>query len=91
MLRIPCPFCGARDHSEFTYGGDAKITYPELDAPAADWHAAVFMRANRRGMQLETWRHTYGCRMWLLVERDTETHAILSVRFAHPGIAATKS
>ena len=23
MIRIPCPYCGVRDHSEFRYGGDA--------------------------------------------------------------------
>ncbi|NBQ83840.1 MAG: sarcosine oxidase subunit delta, partial [Alphaproteobacteria bacterium] len=23
MIRIDCPFCGLRDHSEFSYGGDA--------------------------------------------------------------------
>ena len=27
MLRINCPFCGERDHSEFTYGGDATVIY----------------------------------------------------------------
>ena len=32
MIRINCPFCGLRDHSEFTYGGDATIEYPALDA-----------------------------------------------------------
>jgi len=32
MIRIKCPYCGERDHSEFTYGGDASIKYPSLDA-----------------------------------------------------------
>lgn len=88
MIRIDCPFCGARDHSEFSYGGDASIVYPDLDAPAEAWHDAVFMRENIRGMQSETWHHLSGCRMWLIVERDTITHEIKSVKPAHAGIAA---
>ena len=87
MLRINCPFCGVRDHSEFSYGGDASIEYPALDAPQQEWHDAVFMRENIRGMQSETWHHGTGCRMWLVIERDTMTHEIKSVRPAHPGYA----
>ena len=88
MIRIPCPFCGERDHSEFTYGGDGSIQYPALDASAQEWHDAVFMRENPCGMQWETWHHNSGCRMWLLVERDTMTHEIRTVRPANPNIAA---
>jgi len=87
MLRIPCPFCGERDHSEFSYGGDGSIKYPPLDAPIGEWHEAVFQRKNIRGMQFETWQHLNGCRMWLIVERDTMSHEIRSVRPAHPGMA----
>ncbi len=87
MLRINCPFCGERDHSEFSYGGDASIVYPALDAPLKDWTNAVFERANIRGMQSETWQHGTGCRQWLVVERDTMTHEIKSVKAAHPGVA----
>ncbi|MEM1164476.1 MAG: sarcosine oxidase subunit delta, partial [Pseudomonadota bacterium] len=32
MIRIRCPFCGLRDHSEFSYEGDATVAYPALDA-----------------------------------------------------------
>lgn len=86
MIRIDCPFCGQRDHSEFTYGGDASIVYPALDASAEEWHDALFLRENIRGVQHETWQHVHGCRMWLVVERDTVTHEIHSVRAAHEGI-----
>lgn len=88
MLRIDCPFCGTRDHSEFSYGGDGSVTYPALDAPMQDWHDAVFLRENICGRQVETWHHVHGCRMWLMVERDTMTHEIFSVRPAHPGLAS---
>ena len=87
MIRINCPFCGERDHSEFTYGGDGSVAYPTLDASAEEWHEAVFARENVRGVQLETWHHVNGCRAWLLVERDTVSHEIHAVRPAHDGIA----
>ena len=87
MIRISCPHCGLRDHSEFSYGGDASIAWPPLDAPVEDWQKAVFQRENPRGMQKETWQHSQGCRMWLIVERDTLTHEIRSVRPAHEGMA----
>jgi heterotetrameric sarcosine oxidase delta subunit len=87
MIRIDCPFCGLRDHSEFSYGGDASIEYPPLDAPVKDWHDAVFLRENICGRQSETWHHVQGCRMWLVIERDTMTHEIYSIRPAHPGMA----
>lgn len=88
MIRIHCPFCGERDHIEFTYGGDASIVYPPLEASAEEWHEAVFLRDNLCGVQRETWHHAHGCRMWLVVERDTMTHQIHSVRAAHAGMAA---
>jgi heterotetrameric sarcosine oxidase delta subunit len=87
MIRIPCTFCGTRDHSEFSYGGDGSIIYPALDAGIQEWHDAVFLRENICGLQTETWQHINGCRMWLLIERDTMTHEIHSVRPAHAGYA----
>jgi sarcosine oxidase subunit delta len=86
MLRIPCPFCGLRDHSEFVYEGDATVDYPALDAPREAWFEAVFLRDNPRGAHLERWHHVQGCRALLIVERDTLTHAIGAVRLAHPGL-----
>jgi len=88
MILINCPFCGQRDHSEFQYGGDGSIVYPALDASAEEWSDAVFQRENVRGVQTETWHHVMGCRQWLLVERDTQTHKIHSVRVAHSGVAS---
>ena len=86
MIRIDCPFCGLRDHSEFTYGGDASITFPRLDASSEAWTEAVFQRENIDGVQRETWHHINGCRMWIVVTRDTVTHEIYSVEPAHEGI-----
>lgn len=88
MLRINCPFCGPRDHSEFSYVGDASVTYPPLDGSREAWFEAVFLRENPRGPLSELWHHVYGCRAHVIVERDTLTHEIKSVRLAHPGAAA---
>jgi sarcosine oxidase subunit delta len=85
MIIIPCPFCGDRDHSEFSYGGDATVSYPPLEASAEEWHDAVFLRKNPRGPHTEYWHHVSGCRAWLEVERDTLTHEITSAKYAHAG------
>ena len=83
MLRIDCPFCGLRDMSEFTYGEDASIVWPDFASPDHQAHFdALYLRENPRGRHLEKWQHLMGCRSWLLVERDTLTHEIFSVRAA---------
>ena len=86
MIRINCPYCGERDHSEFTYGGDGSIKYPKLDSSETEWTEAIFFRKNIFGNQLETWHHTSGCRLWLEVERSTQTHEIFSVKACHTGL-----
>ena len=80
MLRIHCPYCGVRDHEEFSYFGDATKVYPPLDAEHHDgWVEAVYMRDNPKGVHAEFWQHTLACRRWLVVRRHTATHDILSV------------
>lgn len=87
MLRIHCPYCGIRDHAEFIYEGDAGVDWPELgDDDMEAWHRAVFLRGNPAGPHREYWQHSSGCRLWLVVERDTVTHEIRSVEAAHPGV-----
>ncbi|MEM7506064.1 MAG: sarcosine oxidase subunit delta [Pseudomonadota bacterium] len=86
MLRIPCPFCGPRDHTEFSYIGDASVQMPELDASQQEWFEAIFLRENPRGPLREMWHHVQGCRSFLVVERDTLTHEIESAQLAHPGM-----
>ena len=88
MLRIDCPVCGMRDHSEFSYGEDASVAYPEMtNTDRQAWYEAVFLRDNPRGLHRERWHHVQGCRQWLIVERDTVTHDISSVALAHPKAA----
>jgi heterotetrameric sarcosine oxidase delta subunit len=83
MLRIPCPVCGPRDETEFTYGGDATVRRPADDTTDMDaWVAYVFERPNPRGKHREYWHHVSGCRQWLVVERDTLTHDISACHLA---------
>jgi sarcosine oxidase subunit delta len=86
-MRITCPFCGERDHSEFTYGGDAAVVYPDLAAPEAAWIDALYVRRNPKGPHRERWQHSESCRLWLIVERDTMTHAISRVIPARAALA----
>ena len=76
MLRIDCPWCGARDESEFSYGGEAGITRPaDPDALSdAEWADYLFMRKNPRGNHRELWNHAQGCRRWFIAERDTVSY-----------------
>ncbi len=84
MLMIPCPWCGPRDESEFTYGGDAERPMPLLDGTAtqADWQAFVHKRANRKGEHREFWYHGFGCEQWIRVKRNTVTHEISGATIA---------
>jgi sarcosine oxidase subunit delta len=65
--------------AEFTYGGDATLTRPALDAPLDAWAHFVYRRDNPAGPHDELWFHSAGCRQWFRVRRDTRTHEILAV------------
>jgi len=81
MLLISCPWCGPRDETEFSYGGDANLARPaDPDAAsAAEWTDYLFMRANPKGPHSERWNHAAGCRRWFHVLRDTTTNAVIAV------------
>ena len=80
MLRIPCPYCGVRDFTEFVYGGDASNQIPDLaDSNIDHWTEYAMFRDNPKASHAEYWHHRSGCGQWLRVVRDTVTHAIDSV------------
>ena len=83
MIIIDCPYCGPRDHAEFTYVGDAARTRPAEDASQATWFDYVYLRDPRRGVQDELWRHSAGCGQFLKVRRDTLTHEIHTTGAPH--------
>ncbi len=79
MLLIRCPWCGPRDETEYHYGGQAGVAYPEDPAALSDeqWARYLFFRDNPKGPFAERWCHTSGCRRWFTVVRDTRTNEIL--------------
>ena len=81
MLRIACPWCGEREEMEFSYGGQAHVAYPKDPQAVSDeeWAQYLFMRDNPKGMFLERWVHSHGCRRWFNVARHTVTHEISAV------------
>jgi methylglutamate dehydrogenase subunit B len=83
-MRLNCPLCGERDHSEFIYRGDASVVRPDPRAKnaAAQFHAYVHLRANKAGWHSEHWYHEGGCRSWIVVERNTVTHEIRATALA---------
>lgn len=84
-MRIHCPYCGERDASEFTYRGDATLLRPDPAAPdaAEAFTAYVYLRRNPAGPHQEHWYHGAGCHSWLVVERNTRTHEVISASLAH--------
>lgn len=81
MLLIRCPWCGPREETEFSYGGEAHIVRPKEPETLSDeeWAQYLFMRKNPVGEHREQWVHTHGCRRWFNVIRDTVTYRIESV------------
>ncbi len=79
MLRIPCPWCGVRDETEFRYRGDASVARPGEHADAAAFAEFVYSRRNPSDWHREWWLHVGGCRRLIAVERHATTHAIRAV------------
>jgi len=74
-MLIPCPHCGPRSHEEFTTLGEADRVRPSgNDVQAFAEH--VYLRTNVAGSHRELWFHAAGCHAWLVVARNTLTHAI---------------
>ena len=92
-MRLPCPYCGSRDLSEFTYLGDATRARPSSDGEGAEaaFVDYTYLRDNPAGPHKEFWYHAQGCRSWLVVERDTRTHEVLSAALRDGGRAMSQS
>jgi heterotetrameric sarcosine oxidase delta subunit len=77
-MRIPCPHCGERSAGEFVTGGPAGLRRPEGSDRLEDWIAYAHERDNPAGPHRELFYHAHGCRNWIVVARDTRSHAVLS-------------
>jgi len=81
MQQIDCPWCGKRNETEFTCGGELVIRPQDaLNSSDQDWTDYLYFRDNRKGVHTEVWRHTFGCRQWFKADRDTLTHEVIKTR-----------
>ena len=84
---IDHPLLGPRDASEFIYLGDASLMNrpnPKSKSAAQDFYDYMYLRENPAGEHRELWFHEQGDRSWLIVTRNTLTHAITKVELARP-------
>jgi heterotetrameric sarcosine oxidase delta subunit len=72
-IEIPCPNCGRRPFTEFSFGGELRPV--EASDPEEDFER-VYLPSNAAGIQEERWFHAFGCRRWLTLRRDTVTNRI---------------
>ena len=82
-LKVNCPNCGPRSHTEFWFGGEVPVHHGDEqtrdgdsggdEALEADF-ARVWLKRNAAGVQAERWFHHAGCRRWLTARRDTRTN-----------------
>jgi sarcosine oxidase subunit delta len=80
-MRIECPLCGERDMREFYYKS-AALERPDGVEWSAAWDDYLHNRENPAGEVRELWQHASGCRAWLLIRRNTVTHAVCAVTLA---------
>ena len=88
------PHLGPRDASEFTILGDASlINRPDWQGDDADdaFYNYQYLRDNPAGLHRELWFHEQGDRSWLVVTRDTVTHAVIAVALASDIAKAAKA
>jgi len=74
MLQLTCPYCGVvGEETEFAPGGEAHLTRYATDSSDEDFSQYLFQRKNPKGVNLERWRHAFGCGKWFHAARCTVT------------------
>ncbi len=80
MILIPCPHCGDRNSSEFTYAGEVHSRPSPGDARQGPWRDYLYGKDNPAGWTEERWFHGSGCGKYLRAERHTVTNEIRATR-----------
>ena len=83
MMQIDCPHCGPRAQAEFIYERTVDSVGP-LHAAPDEAMKTLFTRANPRGVDQEIWRHTFGCRAWMVITRHRVTNEISAIGAVGP-------
>jgi sarcosine oxidase subunit delta len=58
------------------------VARPAVDAGAEAWDSYLHLRDNPAGETRDLWQHEAGCGAWLVVTRDTVSHAVSDVVLA---------
>ena len=83
MMQFACPHCGPRAQAEFVYERTVDSVVA-LDASPEDAKRTLFTSNNPRGVDDEIWRHTYGCRAWMVITRHRVTNEISAIEAVGP-------
>ena len=78
-LRLTCPNCGSRPHTEFWFGGEIENQAHGASHNSEDSEsdfARVWLRRNSYGVRSERWFHHAGCRRWHSAVRDALTNEL---------------
>ena len=75
-MQLECPHCGRRPLEEFAYGEIPKVPDSVVDPDERNL-ARVFQHENPEGPTIERWFHSFGCRRWFTVRRDTRSDEVL--------------
>ena len=88
MQLFSCPFCGPRDETEFTFGGEAGKERPEPapDVSPENWSTYLYRTKNPRGNTREIWVHQT-CGEYFVMERDTVSHVVSATHSLRKGDA----
>ena len=80
MQLFSCPFCGARDETEFFFAGESGRQRPQPagEVSAELWSQYLHAQDNLQGRAAEIWRHVT-CGEYFVMERDTSTHEVHAV------------
>lgn len=80
MLLITCPHCGPRNSDEFSFHGELSRRPDPATTTSSEWRRYLYLKDNVAGLETEHWVHVAGCRRFLLVQRDTISNDIRSIR-----------
>jgi sarcosine oxidase subunit delta len=83
MMQFDCPHCGPRAQAEFVYERTTDSVVL-LDASPENAMKTLFTRKNPRGVDAEIWRHTYGCRAWMVITRHRVSNEIMAIQAVGP-------
>ncbi|MEM7521007.1 MAG: sarcosine oxidase subunit delta [Pseudomonadota bacterium] len=81
MQIFTCPFCGARNETEFRFIGELGKVRPDTTGEISDteWAHYLFTQRNEMGAVQEVWMHT-PCAELFVMERDSVSMDVTATR-----------